>query len=186
MPRRPVLGAWLPASSLAAALLMPTVARAADGLDGTGESPGTPALPQVVQVVVEVPPAPPVLTMPPPPRHRPPWNVAMVAGGGVTATAGVVALLFGGLALLENAVGNDEITVCHEHLGCHSETLTAQDLATRQTIGWVGVATGAALLGTGVTLFVCGLKDRPHGGADATATLRAFATPHEAGLRLTF
>jgi hypothetical protein len=182
MPRHSVLGAWLPASSLAAVLLMSTVARA----DGPGESPEPAPPPQVVQVVIETPPAALVLAMPLPPRHRPRWNVAMVAGGGVTATAGVVALLFGGLGFVADAGGNDMVTHCHEHLGCHSETLTAQDRAAEQTINWVSVATGAVLVGTGVTLFLYGLKDRSHGGADATATLRAFATPREAGLRLTF
>jgi hypothetical protein len=111
-------------------------------------------------------------------------NVAMVAGGGALTVAGGLALLFGGTSF--SLSGASMMRVCHEHLGCHDEVVTAGDRATFQTIGWVGLVSGVALAGTGITLIVVGMKGPQRRQAESRREVRIFAAPSEVDLRLTF
>jgi hypothetical protein len=164
----------LAASLIVAALLIASPARADDPPVPAEAPPETPtAAPVIVDALA-----------PPGPSHARRPNVAMVVGGGVSAAAGALALLIGAGSFVVS--GESELTTCHEHTGCDTRPMTDGDRAMFQTMGWVGLAAGAALAGTGITLIVYGLKERPDGRAEAKGTLGVFATPREAGVRLTF
>jgi hypothetical protein len=115
-------------------------------------------------------------------RSRP--SIPMLVGGSVSVTAGVLALLFGGASM--SLAGSTTIDVCHEHAGCHVETVSAQERASARTMGWVGLIAGLGLTTAGVTLIVVGAKRRPDTHDTPIRAVEAFATGGGAGLRLRF
>jgi hypothetical protein len=119
-----------------------------------------------------------------PARPRPRPSIPMLVGGSVSVTAGALALIFGAASM--SLAGSSTVDVCHEHGGCHVETVSAQEQASARTIGWVGLVAGLGLTTAGVTLIVVGATRRSDTHDAPTRTVEAFATLGGAGLRLRF